>query len=83
MASQLIFGEAFDVYEIAGGLAWGQSRGDDYVGYVEHDQLTAAVPVSPVTVTARCVDASLPKAGYQNDPKPEPASRRAPSQPGQ
>jgi cell wall-associated NlpC family hydrolase len=32
--SELLFGEAFDAFEIGGGWAWGQSLHDGYVGYV-------------------------------------------------
>jgi cell wall-associated NlpC family hydrolase len=32
--TELLFGEEFDVYDIADGWAWGQSMQDGYVGYV-------------------------------------------------
>lgn len=32
--SQLVHGEAFDVYDVADGFAWGQLATDGYVGYV-------------------------------------------------
>jgi cell wall-associated NlpC family hydrolase len=32
--SQLVHGEAFDVYDVADGFAWGQLMTDGYVGYV-------------------------------------------------
>jgi cell wall-associated NlpC family hydrolase len=32
--SQLVHGEAFDVYDVANGFAWGQLATDGYVGYV-------------------------------------------------
>lgn len=38
---QLLYGEAFDVLEAAGGVAWGQARRDGYVGYVDADALGA------------------------------------------
>lgn len=40
--TELLRGEAFDVYETAEGWAWGQSVLDDYVGYLRADQLAAA-----------------------------------------
>src|SRR5690606_33675041 len=36
---QLLFGEGFDVLEIAGGWAWGRNRRAGYVGYVARDAL--------------------------------------------
>lgn len=39
--SQLLFGEDFDVYDVKNGWAWGQSRQDDYVGYVLLEDLAA------------------------------------------
>lgn len=40
--SQLLFGERFVAYEIAGGWAWGQCALDDYVGYVPAAALAPA-----------------------------------------
>lgn len=40
---EIAFGEAFDVLETTGGLAWGQARRDGRVGYVEAAAL--AVPL--------------------------------------
>ncbi|MEL6233549.1 MAG: NlpC/P60 family protein [Pseudomonadota bacterium] len=34
-ASQLLFGERIDIYEIRDGMAWGQARPDGYVGYLD------------------------------------------------
>ena len=43
MVSQLLFGEAFTVYEAEGGWAWGQSALDGYVGYLPaHDLVPAS-----------------------------------------
>ncbi|HWF00341.1 MAG TPA: NlpC/P60 family protein [Caulobacteraceae bacterium] len=39
LATELLFGEAFDVLDIAGGLAFGQALRDGYVGYVPADAL--------------------------------------------
>jgi cell wall-associated NlpC family hydrolase len=40
LATQLLYGEPFTVYELhADGLAWGQSEADGYVGYVAADGL--------------------------------------------
>lgn len=44
--SQLLFGEAFDVFELKNGWAWGQALRDGYVGYVEASGLTRD-PVAP------------------------------------
>lgn len=48
LATQLLHGEAFTVYEDRGGLAWGQSGTDGYVGFV-----AAAGLGAPETGTAR------------------------------
>lgn len=37
--TQLLYGEIFRVYEKNNGWAWGQSRSDDYVGYIDIDDL--------------------------------------------
>lgn len=39
LASQLLYGELFDVYEVSGEWAWGQNRTDGYVGYVMRSAL--------------------------------------------
>jgi cell wall-associated NlpC family hydrolase len=39
--SELLFGEAFDVYEARDGWAWGQAEGDGYVGYLPVSALVA------------------------------------------
>lgn len=44
LASQLIHGEPFDVLDVQGGLAWGQSAWDGYVGYVPDAGLGPEVP---------------------------------------
>ena len=41
MTTQLVWGEAFDAYEETGLWAWGQARGDGYVGYVPRTCLEA------------------------------------------
>lgn len=46
--SQLLYGEAFRVYDIKNGWAWGQAESDDYVGYVLAEDLGA-----PLVVTHR------------------------------
>jgi hypothetical protein len=38
--SELLFGEAFTVYDCAHGWAWGQAANDLYVGYLRQDALT-------------------------------------------
>ncbi len=47
LEDQLLFGEVFAVYEEKAGWGWGQSRRDDYVGYVDLMHLRA--PVVPPT----------------------------------
>lgn len=39
LASELLFGEEFAVYDLADGWAWGQAAHDGYVGYVPADCL--------------------------------------------
>ncbi|MDR3512183.1 MAG: NlpC/P60 family protein [Caulobacteraceae bacterium] len=41
---QLLFGEAFEVLDEAGGWAWGQARRDGYVGFVERAALDRPGP---------------------------------------
>jgi cell wall-associated NlpC family hydrolase len=38
--SELLYGEAFTVYDFAKGWAWGQAANDQYVGYVDEKALT-------------------------------------------
>lgn len=52
MDDQLLFGDGFDVFEIADGWAWGQSRADLYCGYVRADQLSEGEPVLTHRVAA-------------------------------
>jgi hypothetical protein len=55
--SELLFGEAFDVYEIREGWAWGQAACDSYMGYVAAVALAPAetVPVPTHRISAlRC-----------------------------
>lgn len=40
--TELLFGEAFDAYDIKDGWAWGQAGRDGYVGYVPAEALGAA-----------------------------------------
>lgn len=42
--SELLAGEAFDVLDVADGVAWGYSVHDHYVGYVDADALAANLP---------------------------------------
>ena len=53
LASELVYGSEFEVYESAGGLAWGQATRDGYVGYVPAGALEAAngPPTHRVTAT--------------------------------
>src|SRR4051812_29974189 len=58
--SELLFGEAFTVYDRAAGWAWGQATNDLYVGYVREDALAPpfaaeariTVLLAPVFATA-------------------------------
>jgi cell wall-associated NlpC family hydrolase len=43
--TQLLYGEAFRVYDMKNGWAWGQAESDDYVGYVLAEDLGA--PLAP------------------------------------
>ncbi len=51
-AAELLMGAAFEVYETAGGLAWGQAPRDGYVGYVPADALAPAGPAPTHRVAA-------------------------------
>lgn len=46
LASQLLFGEVFDVYKVSDNWAWGQNRSDGYVGYVKRSGLGEVVEIS-------------------------------------
>ncbi len=50
--SELLPGEEFAVLEISGHWAWGYSRHDHYVGYVEVIELTDPVPATHVVAAA-------------------------------
>jgi hypothetical protein len=50
--SELLPGEEFAVLEISGHWAWGYSRHDRYVGYVEVIELTEPVPATHVVAAA-------------------------------
>lgn len=52
MASQLLHGEMIDLYEEHQGWGWGQSRLDDYVGYVDMEALSAPALTPDMRVTA-------------------------------
>lgn len=52
MASQVLHGDVFTVYEHHRGWAWGQARSDHYVGYVHEDELTRALVEPTHRVTA-------------------------------
>jgi hypothetical protein len=67
LATQLLFGEIFDTYEEAGAWAWGQARGDGYVGYVPRACLEADGPVATHRVTALAAPV-YPQAGFKHRP---------------
>lgn len=52
LATELLFGEGFMVYEERDGWAWGQSTGDGYVGYVAAAALGPAAPAPSHWVSA-------------------------------
>lgn len=52
LETELLLGENFAVYDIAGGWAWGQSSVDDYVGYVCATELGEAAIEPDHRVTA-------------------------------
>jgi cell wall-associated NlpC family hydrolase len=54
LASQLLFGDVFTVYEEREGWSWGQAKSDSYVGYVSSEALDEAViePTHRVTALA-------------------------------
>lgn len=52
MATELLFGEGFMVYDERDGWAWGQSTGDGYVGYVRTAALGPAGPAPTHWVSA-------------------------------
>lgn len=51
MASQVLFGDVFTVYEDREGWSWGQARSDSYVGYVSSEALGDPV-IEPSHVVA-------------------------------
>jgi cell wall-associated NlpC family hydrolase len=53
IGSQLLPGEEFAVLEISGGWAWGYSRHDHYVGYVEAISLIEAPPATHVIASLK------------------------------
>lgn len=57
MDTQLLFGEAFDVYDAQDGWVWGQARRDGYVGYVPEVAFATGIiePTHAVTVPATSV----------------------------
>ena len=61
-ASQILFGERFDVLREDGGFSWGQAARDSYVGWVETTTLTATV--EPPTHWVRS-----PRAAVLTQPK--------------
>lgn len=50
--TELLFGEAFHVYDVRDGFAWGQATLDGYVGYVAEGDLSAAGAAPRWRVTA-------------------------------
>ena len=52
MASQVLFGDVFTVYEEREGWSWGQAKSDSYVGYVQSEALSNEVIAPTHRVTA-------------------------------
>ncbi len=66
LASQLLFGEVFDVYDVKDDLAWGQNRTDGYVGYVKRSGLGEMAEVnSRITATLAHV---YPNPNFKSTP---------------
>ena len=55
---QIIFGEAFDVLDVQGDLAWGKARRDGVVGWIDRTALEEGAPLVEAIVTS--VSADLP-----------------------
>lgn len=76
LATQLLYGEVFDVYaDDADGWIWGQSRLDDYVGYARADSFDSAIhtPTHRVAVLRTLV---FPEPDKKSQP-PSPLSLNA------
>jgi cell wall-associated NlpC family hydrolase len=67
VASELLHGEAFEVFDWAGGLAWGQAPRDSYVGYVEAAALAPPGP-SPTHRVAVPLSHLYPEADVRAPP---------------
>lgn len=70
LASQLLYGENFRVYEIRDGWAWGQAAQDNYVGYCRADALSPDLFHSTHHVTNLCSHIFT-----EPDPKSPPAGQ--------
>ncbi len=70
LASQLLYGEHFMVYEIKDGWAWGQATQDNYVGYCRADALSPDLFQSTHHVTNLCSHIFT-----EPDPKSPPAGQ--------
>ena len=53
LETQVLFGEAFTIYDAKDGWAWGQAALDGYVGYVEEHVFCSPVPEATHRVVAR------------------------------
>ena len=60
LASEMLFGEKFVVYESQGSWAWGQSQTDGYVGFVKINGLSDR-PSSPTHEVKETEDICLPE----------------------
>ena len=64
---QILFGEAFDVYERRDGYAWGQARRDGYVGWVAESALTDQV-IAPTHRVAALRAYAFPEPDLKSGP---------------
>jgi cell wall-associated NlpC family hydrolase len=68
LASQVLFGDVFTVYEEREGWAWGQARSDSYVGYVSSEVLDDAV-IEPSHVVAAIASHVYPEPDIKLPPR--------------
>lgn len=66
LASQVLYGEVFDVFDVSDGLAWGQNRTDGYVGYVIESGLSAVCEANR-TITSKLTHV-YPEPNFKTSP---------------
>jgi cell wall-associated NlpC family hydrolase len=67
LSNELIYGEAFDVYELTESWAWGQAQQDGYVGYVPANAL-ACEALSPDRIVTALRSFVYPAASIKREP---------------